>query len=215
MFLKTESIWGKPNRSFYNFLRLIKNTELPKTFCVLGCSDGKFVLPAARKGFEVLAIDIDKISLYGGNINLFGESVQNIGMERRLEIEGLKERVKIVNGSFLEYDPKDGYSGVFTSGSIHYAENSHIPLDVVINKMKSFVSRSGLLFQEYIHTSESDNDPNRHFLDKEKMETFFVEPEWSIIKHRKKRYTESPNPRVNYEHTIVWGSMIARINNDT
>jgi len=74
------SIWGKPNRSFYRFLAMIETVGLPKTLCVLGCSDGKFVIPAARKGFSVLALDIDTIALYGGEIDLLGEKVVNVGM---------------------------------------------------------------------------------------------------------------------------------------
>lgn len=207
-----ESIWGRPNRSFYRFLAMVETSGLPKTLCVLGCSDGKFVIPAAKKGFTVLAIDIDTVALYGGEVDLLGELVHTVGMQRRLETKGLRDKVLIVNQSYLQYVPTMTYSGVFTSGSIHYAQNAGYPLEEVVRKIQSFVSPGGFLFQEYIHTSESDNDPGRHFLDKKRMAAFFNAPQWDVVKHRKKRYIEGPNPRNNQVHDIVWGSMLARKN---
>lgn len=210
--LKTESMWRRPNRSYYRFLNILSSSGLPQTLCVLGCSDGKFVMPAARRGFQVLAIDIDSVALYGGEMDLFGEKVFNAGMQRQLEIKSLVDKVEIVNQSYLEYLAIQTYSGVFTSGSIHYAENAGYPLEQVIGKIQGFVSPGGLLFHEYIHSSESDNDPNRHFLDKAEMASFFLNPQWTTIKHRKKQYTEGPNPRNNQEHKIVWGSILAKRN---
>lgn len=209
---KVESMWGKPNKSYYKFLNLLEKSGLPKTLCILGCSDGKFVLPAARKGFSVLAIDIDANALYGGDIDLFGETINNIGMVRRLEIEKLRDRVEVVNQSFIDHNHHDTYSGVFTSGSIHYADNSVYSLEEVINRIQSYVSPSGFLFQEYIHTSEADNDSNRHFVEKKIIASFFNDPQWTILKHRKKQYTEGPNPRVNQVHKIVWGSLLVQKN---
>jgi len=81
----------------------------------------------------------------------------------------LGDKVEIINQNYLEYFPTQTYSGVFTSGSIHYAENAGYPLELVIGRIQGYVSSGGFLFQEYIHRSESDNDPNRHFLDKAKM----------------------------------------------
>jgi hypothetical protein len=209
---KTESIWGKPNRSYYKFLERLKKSNLPKTICILGCSDGKFVIPAAMKGFSVLAIDIDSAAIFGGEMNIFGKTITNIGMVKRLEIRKLTDRVDVVNQSFVDYVPTKTYSGVFTSGSIQYSENSSIELKEIINKIQNYVSPNGFLFQEYIHVSEYDNDPNRHFLDKKTMAFFFDNPQWTIINHRKKQYTESPNPRINREHIVVWGSILAQKN---
>lgn len=206
------SVWGKPNRSIYRFLRILEETDLPKTIAILGCSDGKFVLPAARKGFSVLAIDIDRVALYGGNMDIFGSVVPNIGMITRLKNENLLQKVEVVNQSFLEYILDQKYTGVFTSGSIHYGENSRYTLPEVVSKIQDYVTPQGLLFQEYIHTSDADNDPERHFVDKQTMNSFFGDPQWTILRHRKKQYLEGPNPRNDQEHIIVWGSILVRRN---
>ena len=62
--LPTSSIWPEPTRRFFKFLSNIEHAGLPKTLAVLGCSDGTYVIPAARKGFDVLAIDNDRTALY-------------------------------------------------------------------------------------------------------------------------------------------------------
>ena len=38
----------------------------PLTACVVGCSDGKFVLPLLRRGHAVSAYDIDAVAIFGG-----------------------------------------------------------------------------------------------------------------------------------------------------
>jgi len=164
----------------------------------LGCSDGKFVFPAVRRGFEVLAIDIDKIAIDRMLIRLNQTKMQKL--------------VTAVNDSFVQFRADSDFSGVFTSGSIHYEKNASTPLSDIIESMKIYVNKNGYFFQEYIHTSVSDNDPSRHFLDKREMGSFFKPPEWEILKHRKKTYQESPNPRVDHIHTITWGSILVRRN---
>ena len=34
--------------------------------CIVGCSDGKFLIPFARKHYKVSGYDIDEVALYGG-----------------------------------------------------------------------------------------------------------------------------------------------------
>src|SRR5262245_20787117 len=63
---------------------------------VLGCADGKFVLPAARLGFRVLAIDIDEIALYGGPKPGVGGTVTMPGLVARLGKEKLRPLLHVV-----------------------------------------------------------------------------------------------------------------------
>lgn len=205
---KTESIWPEPREYFYNFLRKIESNPLPKTLAVLGCSDGTYVLPAARRGFDVLAIDVDPIALYGGIVSLYGEDQEIVGLANRLEIEGLQEHVTIVHEDFVLYSPRTTYSGVFTSGSIHYKENLRHPLSDIMSSIKSFVSNKGYLLLEYIHLSERNNDPKRYFT-ANTIVSFFQDSEWSISSKRRKTYTEDPNPRNPEIHTITWGRLHA------
>ena len=65
--MKTKSIWGRPPTRLYNLIKLAENTfDGNFTACVVGCSDGKFLFPFARKGHHVTGYEVDKSALYGG-----------------------------------------------------------------------------------------------------------------------------------------------------
>lgn len=207
--LKTSSIWGYPHKIYFRFLKKIEDRKIPKTLCILGCSDGKFVIPAAKRGFRVLALDIDKAALYGGKTTINNQEVIIDGLINRLNKEKVKKYVTVVDKDYLAYKPRATFSGVFTSGSIHYTENSKYSLNFTINKIKSYVSINGILLLEYIHTSTADNDPKRHFVTSRQIASFFNTPDWTIISNKKKKYLEEPNPRVAFTHKIVWGRLYA------
>lgn len=56
--MKTSSLWGQPQSRYYSYLARIEAAEATKApaLAVIGCADGKYVLPAARKGFDVWAV---------------------------------------------------------------------------------------------------------------------------------------------------------------
>lgn len=207
--VKTRSIWGNPSRIYFRFLGRLQDSNLPKTLCILGCSDGKFVIPAAKRGFSVLAIDIDRVALFGGSVNLFGRETAIQGLTKRLQIEDLTGMVEVVNKDFINYIPKTTFSGVFTSGSVHYAENAIYPFTQVVESVKKYVSSPGLLLFEYIHRSDFDNDEKRHFIVSRELASLFKEPDWIVTSNKKKIYVEDPNPRVKDIHQIVWGRLYA------
>lgn len=208
--LKTSGIWTPPPREYFRFLERIEKKGLPRNLAVLGCADGNYVLAAARRGFNVLALDADQVALYGGTISAYGENVEVLGLEKRLKIEGLESNAQMVCDDFISYNPKTEFSGVFTSGSIHYQGNSRIPLDQIISSIQGYVVKGGLLVIEYIHpTKEENNDPKRHFLTQRQIARYFMDPYWRITSNKKKRYLEDPNPRNPRAHNITWGKLYA------
>lgn len=66
--MKTKSIWGNPPKRLYNLINLAEK-DFGNNFnaCIVGCSDGKFLLPFARRTIKVTGYDIDDVALYGGN----------------------------------------------------------------------------------------------------------------------------------------------------
>ena len=65
--MKTKSLWGAPPKRLYKFINLVnKRPEDMRHVCVIGASDGKFVLPMLRKGLNVTAIEIDSVAINGG-----------------------------------------------------------------------------------------------------------------------------------------------------
>jgi hypothetical protein len=201
------SIWGKPPKRIYRFLHLVEKTGLPKTLCILGCADGKEVLPAARMGFKVAAIDSDKTAIHGGIVKIAGKDIKVDGLVSRLRKEHLENRVEVVEADYISYKPKHAYSGVFTSGTIHYQQNIKTPLKIIIKKIQSYLSVGGIACIEYIHQSEMANNPKRNYLTSKQLNSFFNKPEWSRISHKVKTYTEDPNPRNPQIHKIAWGRL--------
>lgn len=208
--VSTPSIWSVAGPRFFRFLKRIEDRNLPKTLAVLGCSDGNYVLPAAKRGFDVLAIDIDSAALYGGTITLYGEEYEVMGLTNRLRAEGLARRVTVVDEDYVSYSPRNKFSGVFTSGSIHYQDNSRYSLSEMIGGIQSYVADGGVLFMEYIHRSKENSDPLRHFLTGKEVASFFPNTEWVVTSNKKKRYTENPNPRNPRVHDIIWGRLYAQ-----
>ena len=56
--MPTESVWEDTRTFFPLFLAQIEQRGA-RSVCVVGASDGKFVLPLARRGIQVLAIERD------------------------------------------------------------------------------------------------------------------------------------------------------------
>ena len=64
---KTKSIWGNPPKRLYNLIRIAeKSIGNNFTACIVGCSDGRFLFPFARKKVKVTGYEVDDIALYGG-----------------------------------------------------------------------------------------------------------------------------------------------------
>ncbi len=208
--VKTPSIWPAANQRFFRFLKGIEDRNFPKTLAILGCSDGSYVLPAAKRGFAVLAIDTDHVALYGGVIPLYRNNVEVMGLTNRLKVEGIESQVTVVCDDCFSYNPRNTFSGVFTSGLIHYQDNSHYPLSQIINGIQSYVAPGGLLIMEYIHPSDENNDPLRHFPTAKELVQYFQVKDWKVTSNKKKRYTEGPNPRNPRIHDIVWGRLYAQ-----
>lgn len=207
--IKKGNLWYPPTKSLYVFLDKIEQSGLPKTLAVLGCADGNYVVPAVKRGFKVLAIDIDEIALYGGDTFINNKKVKIIGMEKKLERLGLEKMVTIIKGSYLEYKTNLTYSGVIASESTHYEANSKYAPEEIMDIIKNYVSIEGLLLFEHIHYSQRNND-SKLYLTSGKLKSFFRLPCWKINSSKKKTYLEEPNIRKDKIHEIILGRLHAQ-----
>lgn len=204
--MRTKSVWNEPNKRFYKFLKNTEKYNLDKNILVIGCSDGTYAIPAARKGFNVLALDIDKDAIYGSKPILIGDKyVENIGLKERLKRENLCDKVRYEVCDYMDWNSDEKYSLIFTSGSIHYAFNNKHTIDDMIYKMIDMLCDNGILLLEYIHEDEN-TDKNRYFVSKSFLENILKRKNnIKIISHKVKTYVEQANPRDNKVHTIKWG----------
>ena len=152
--MRTASLWGAPPSRFYRFLRRVReNTKSSHpSLGVLGCADGKFVLPAARAGFHVLAVDVDAVALFGGQKPWVGDTyVRMPGLAARLAEEGLENRVKVVQSDFTQMEtPSVLLDGVFVSGAIQYSLNLPSGADEILGALLRFVTPRGLFYIDYM-----------------------------------------------------------------
>lgn len=179
-FMKTKSIWGNPPKRLYNLIKLAdENLQSNYTSCIVGCSDGKFLLPFARKNHYVTGYDIDKIALEGGeklfplrgnektytysknfiskNFNL--ELRKVVGIKERLKIEKLEKLAQIEYLDFYKITPNKKFNFVFTSCSIHYSANQQFTLKQKIEKLQGVVAVKGYLYIDYMMAiDENDNE---------------------------------------------------------
>jgi len=206
--MKTKSIWGNPPKRLYQFIKLAENDFGGNiNACIVGCSDGKFLLPFARKHYKVVGYDIDKIALCGGN-KLFPivnkkvkynydksfiskkyelETKKVPGVIERLKQEELNKYAKIQRRDFYKSKNKERFNAVFTSCSLHYSINKDLTLEEKTKKLQDIVAKDGYLYIDYMIAIE-DSDYGKYSANKfyrtGEMAKYFGK-EWEIIHVRK------------------------------
>lgn len=98
----TDSVWQATKTFFPLFVHQL-NVTGARTVCVAGASDGKYVLPLARRGLHVIAIERDPLALEGGPVMLPGPTPGTMaGLRKRLAAEQLTHRARIVQADILD-----------------------------------------------------------------------------------------------------------------
>lgn len=155
----TASAWEDTRTFFPLFLNQIERRGA-RSVGVVGASDGKFVLPLARRGIQVIAIECNQTAVDGGPVTVPGpvETVMP-GLRERLAEEGLTDRVTIVRVNVMDIAEELTADAVWTSCSWHYSINHGRPLAEFINAMSQLCRpNGGILGAEYMMPVEP-----RHF----------------------------------------------------
>ena len=216
--MKTKSIWGKPPTRLYKLINIAeKEWGLNFKACIVGCSDGKFLMPFARKKIKVTGYDIDDIALNGGikdfpivkdkikynyspnfkSKNYKLEARRVLGVNERLKIEKLKEYATIEKRDFYKNPPSKKFNVVFTSCSLHYSVNKDFTLDDKIKKLQSIVSKAGYLYIDYMIAIIEDDFitfPKNKFFRKNQILKYF-DNNWEILS-----FKENHNPTFEGAH---------------
>ncbi len=216
--MKTKSIWGNPPKRLYKLLNLAKK-DWGKDFtaCIVGCSDGKFLLPFARDHIKVVGYDIDDIALYGGEKDFpivkekkkykydpnfkskeFElERKRVLGITERLEIEKVDKYATIEKRDFYRNVPNKKFNVVFTSCSLHYSANKDFSLEDKAKKLQQIVAPQGYLYIDYmmaIDENDYEKYPTEKFYRKNEIARYF-DKNWEIISYR-----ENNNPSFEGAH---------------
>lgn len=207
--MKTRSCWSDPPSRLYRFIRTIK-PEFPHSarVCVIGASDGKFVLPFLRNGFHVTAYEIDDIALFGGTKEfpifrergsiikqVYVESLEKQvyhkiptiedkidGLIARSKAEGLQKGLQIRKENFYKLPPQEKFDVVFTSCSIPYECNLDVPIKDIMATLLDSVVVGGYLYMDYMMPLEDRHSwKPEHYFRTGEMKNYFVKEKWDII----------------------------------
>jgi hypothetical protein len=210
--VKTASLWGHPPSRFYRFLKLVgASRDAEATLAVLGCADGKYVLPAARKQFKVLAVDIDEVSLYGGLKPGTGGLVSMPGLVSRLQVEHLSDQVEVVHGDFVEMVPRPT-DAVFISGAIQYSHNLPNTAEKLLTAALLFVGLRGLFYIDYMLPYETKYIGRPNCPDAAWWRRWVSGLDgWNVLHHRVLRPTRDPaHVEFPVDHVHQWGHLLMR-----
>jgi len=206
----TRSVWQDTRTFFPLFVEILTSRQL-KTACVVGASDGKFVLPLARRGVRVVAVERDPHAVNGGPVTLPGRTRAHMpGLRQRLEEEGLGGLVDVVEADLLNaWLGTEPFDAVWTSCSWHYSVNHTRPLASFITAMADLCRpHGGLLGAEYMMPVEPRHLRVEHYPEQGEVRRFFQG--WTIDwETYTAPFLEAPHVEQLAEHIHRMGLIIA------
>ncbi|WP_433754683.1 class I SAM-dependent methyltransferase [Nocardia sp. CA-135398] len=150
---------------------------------MVGASDGKFVLPLAQSGYDVIAIEKDPQALYGGEVLLpVAGFAYAPGLVERLQEANLRHRVRIEAADLLDADPTALQAeAVWTSCSWHYSANQRRPLSEFVNRMQQLVRPGGLFGAEFMMAVEERHHSVEHYTTPDRLAGHFAPNTWNVL----------------------------------
>jgi hypothetical protein len=233
--MKTKSIWGNPPKRLYKLLNMGYYTwGNDYEACIVGCSDGKFLMPFARKHIKVTGYDIDSIALFGGEKDFpivdkkvtykydpnfkskeFKLETRRVyGVLERLAMEEISNYAHIEKRDFYRDVPNKKFNIVFTSCSLHYSANKDFTLEDKTKKLQSIVKKDGLLYMDYmmaIDENDYETYPKEKFFRKGEILNYF-DDKWEIISVRENDKPSFEGAHVDCvrDHFHRFGYLLAR-----
>jgi len=120
---------------------------------VVGAADGKFVIPLALLGHEVLAVEHDRRLIDGDHPELVAAGRN--GLTARIAAANVGHRVQTVIGDIRDAEvPKATYASTYTSCSWHYSLNADRPVADFVQALCDPLMVGGLLAAEYMMPTE-------------------------------------------------------------
>lgn len=206
----TDSVWQATKTFFPLFLAQLE-AHGAHTVCVVGASDGKYVLPLARRGLHVTAIERDALALDGGPVTLPGPRPGTmVGLRARLAAENLTERVTIVEADLLDLgEHVEPVDAAWTSCSWHYSINHRRPLADFVTAMQNLTRIDNALFgAEYMMPVEPRHCSCEHYPEVGELRRYFTG--WDILwEAHTPAFVEDPHVEQLHPHVHRMGLLIA------
>ncbi len=172
------SIWDGTKTYFPLLKEKVKGKSLD--ICIVGASDGRFVIPLALNGHKVLAIENDPMSLDGCFIEINGSTKQYLGIVEKVKNLNLEKSVTISESSFMDFQTNNKFDVVFTSSSWDCGKNDGTVVEDFVKKMQNLVKQDGILCAEYMMKFEEIHLNNPNLLEVGEINKFFNN-DWEIL----------------------------------
>jgi hypothetical protein len=208
--MKTKSLWGSPPGRFYSFLRRVEATflEQPIIMGIFGCADGKFVLPCARKGHHVIAVDEDPVALFGTPSRRCRRGLETEGLVQRLKREGLERYVTVYCHDLVTSSPATACHGVFLSGTINYSSDDGHSVQKMIQGISACVRVEGFIYFDYMLSLKGEEKRGRYYFRRGELRSYFQPPGWSVLYDRVlPPQMEEPHSGSPARHYHQWGHL--------
>ncbi|WP_194838806.1 bifunctional 2-polyprenyl-6-hydroxyphenol methylase/3-demethylubiquinol 3-O-methyltransferase UbiG [Nocardia sp. XZ_19_369] len=210
--MSTTSIWEQTLTFFPQFHRaLAEQCRRGATVAVIGASDGKFVLPLAEAGYNVVAIEKDPLALYGGEVLLPVSGLgYTPGLVERVKDADLQHSVRIVAEDFLDCDPADlAAEAVWTSCSWHYSANHRRPLVEFITHMQRLVRPGGVFGAEFMMPVQEQHHRIEHYTTPDSLASYFGDAWDVLLTLQTDPFVERAHIGQLHDHTHRMGMLIA------
>lgn len=101
-----EYYWGKePSATCYKVIEIVRPTpDFRPKLLDIGCGEGRNSVYFAKHGFEVVGLDLSEPGL----------------KKTKRYAEKVGVSVKTINANILDYELKDTYNVIFSTGTLHY-----------------------------------------------------------------------------------------------
>lgn len=209
---RTSSTWGKPPSRYFGFLARVERQVSGRSpsLLVVGCADGKFVLPAARRGWSVTAIDVDTRMIAGCDAEPGRGILRKVpGLLTRLEHEGLLDRVNVRCEDFMTADlPR--CDALWTSGALQYSLNIGYTIEALTDRLGELVVKNGFVYIEYMLPNEPRLKGRPNCPPATWWRNRFPERGWKVLRHSLSyREPDAPHPYAPWPHVHSWGRVLA------
>lgn len=210
--MPTASLWEQTLTFFPQFRRALAEVGAPgATVAIVGASDGKFVLPLAEGGFDVIAFENDPIALYGGEVLLPVSGFAHApGLIDRLKAAELDHRVQPIETDFLDADITGLVcDAVWTSCSWHYSVNHRRPLSEFLGRMQRLVKPGGLFGAEFMMPVQPHHHRIEHYTTPDRLGRYFHRGWTMLLTLQTDEFTERAHVGQPHDHTHRMGLIIA------
>jgi SAM-dependent methyltransferase len=179
---------------------------------VVGASDGKFVVPLAEMGYEVVAIERDQLAVDGGAAPGPAGALEwrIAGLRKRLAAEGLAGDVDIRVCDLFELDTVPACDAVWTSCSWHYSVNHGRPMQAYIDHMTALLRPGGLFGAEYMMPMDLRDYEIEHYLDEGEVRDYLKAADvlWEVASAP---FIEAPHLGQPEPHSHRMGFVLAQL----